>query len=162
MSRQLSLPVSTMSQWRVSRSTSAVVFLESLPNTLDHSPKSRLVVIITEVFVELADEVEEELAARAGERQVAELVQHHEVQPGELAGEPVAGTGIKAANSMAGIAKTRHMRTIAPSFRSQLCRPHACKQCGVRQLSLCCGLLLHPLEHQACRSSATVSVVLSE
>jgi hypothetical protein len=41
-----SLPVSTMWQWCVSRSSSAVVILAS-PKTLDHSAKSRLVVIIT-------------------------------------------------------------------------------------------------------------------
>ena len=41
-----SLPVSTMWQWCVSRSNSAVVIFAS-PNTLDHSAKSRLVVIIT-------------------------------------------------------------------------------------------------------------------
>ena len=41
-----SLPVSTMWQWWVRRSSSAVVIFAS-PNTLDHSAKSRLVVIIT-------------------------------------------------------------------------------------------------------------------
>ena len=40
------LPVSTMWQWCVRRSSSAVVILAS-PNTLDHSTKSRLVVINT-------------------------------------------------------------------------------------------------------------------
>lgn len=44
--RWLSLPVSTMCQWCVSRSSRAVVIFAS-PNTLDHSAKSRLVVIIT-------------------------------------------------------------------------------------------------------------------
>ena len=48
LKRQLSLPVSTMSQWWVSRSRSAVVILAS-PKTLGHSPKARLVVTITEV-----------------------------------------------------------------------------------------------------------------
>ena len=43
--RWLSLPVSTMWQWCVSRSSSAVVIFAS-PNTLD-SAKSRLLVIIT-------------------------------------------------------------------------------------------------------------------
>jgi hypothetical protein len=46
--RQLPLPVSTMSQWRVIRSSSAIVILGS-PNTLGHSPNVRLVVMITEV-----------------------------------------------------------------------------------------------------------------
>ena len=46
--RQLSLPVSMMSQWCVSRSSSAVVILAS-PNTVGHSAKARLVVTITEV-----------------------------------------------------------------------------------------------------------------
>jgi hypothetical protein len=48
LKRQLSFPVSTMSQWCVRRSSSAVVILAS-PNTLGHSPKARLVVTITEV-----------------------------------------------------------------------------------------------------------------
>src|SRR6202011_4466332 len=48
LKRQLSLPVSMISQWWVSRSSSAVVILAS-PNTLGHSPKARLVVTMTEV-----------------------------------------------------------------------------------------------------------------
>ena len=46
LKRQLWLPVSTMWQWCVSRSSIAVVILASL-KTLAHSPKVRLVVIIT-------------------------------------------------------------------------------------------------------------------
>jgi adenylate cyclase len=46
LKRQLSLPVSTMSQWWVSRSSSAVVIL---PKTPGHSPKAKFVVTITEV-----------------------------------------------------------------------------------------------------------------
>ena len=48
LKRQLSLPVSTMSQWWVRRSSSAVVILAS-PKTLGHSPNVRLVVTMTEV-----------------------------------------------------------------------------------------------------------------
>jgi len=48
LKRQLSLPVSTMSQWWVSRSRSAVVIFAS-PKTEGHSPKARLVVTMTEV-----------------------------------------------------------------------------------------------------------------
>jgi Fic family protein len=48
LKRQLSLPVSMMSQWRVRRSSSAVVILAS-PNTCGHSAKSRLVVTRSEV-----------------------------------------------------------------------------------------------------------------
>ena len=48
LKRQLSFPVSTMSQWWVSRSRSAVVILAS-PKTLGHSPNARLVVTITDV-----------------------------------------------------------------------------------------------------------------
>ena len=48
LKRQLSLPVSTMSQWWVRRSSSAVVILGS-PKTLGHSPKARLVVTTSEV-----------------------------------------------------------------------------------------------------------------
>lgn len=46
--RQLSLPVSTMSQWWVRRSSSAVVIFAS-PKTVGHSPNARLVVTMTEV-----------------------------------------------------------------------------------------------------------------
>ncbi len=49
LKRQLSLPVSIISQWWVVRSSSAVVILGS-PNTVGHSPNARLVVMITEVF----------------------------------------------------------------------------------------------------------------
>ena len=42
LKRQLSLPVSRMSQWWVSRSSSAVVILGSA-KTLGHSAKARLV-----------------------------------------------------------------------------------------------------------------------
>jgi hypothetical protein len=49
LKRQLSLPVSTMSQWWVRRSSSAVVILAS-PNTWGQSAKARLVVISREVF----------------------------------------------------------------------------------------------------------------
>jgi len=48
VNHQLSLPVSTMSQWWVSWSSEAVVIFAS-PNTLGHSPKARFVVTITEV-----------------------------------------------------------------------------------------------------------------
>ena len=48
LKRQLSLPVSTISQWWVRRSSSAVVILAS-PKTLGHSPKARLVVTMIEV-----------------------------------------------------------------------------------------------------------------
>ena len=46
LKRKDSLPVSTMWQWCVSRSNSAVVILAS-PNTADHSEKLKLVVITT-------------------------------------------------------------------------------------------------------------------
>jgi hypothetical protein len=48
LKRQLSLPVSTMSQWWVRRSNKAVVIFGS-PNTLGHSPKARFVVTRIEV-----------------------------------------------------------------------------------------------------------------
>src|SRR5277367_4838474 len=49
LNRQLSLPVSMMSQWWVRRSSMAVVILAS-PNTWGQSAKARLVVISSEVF----------------------------------------------------------------------------------------------------------------
>src|SRR5213083_392096 len=48
LKRQLSLPVSMISQWWVRRSSSAVVILGSL-KTLGHSPKARFVVTMIEV-----------------------------------------------------------------------------------------------------------------
>ncbi len=48
LKRQLSLPVSTMSQWWVRRSSRAAVILAS-PNTLGQSPNARLVVTMIEV-----------------------------------------------------------------------------------------------------------------
>ena len=48
LNRQLSLPVSTISQWWVRLSRSAVVILAS-PKTLGHSAKSRLVVTMMDV-----------------------------------------------------------------------------------------------------------------
>ena len=46
--RQLSLPVSMMSQWWVRRSSRAVVIFGS-PNTDGHSPKGKFVVMAIEV-----------------------------------------------------------------------------------------------------------------
>jgi len=52
-----------------------VVILAS-PNTLGHSPKARLVVTtMGRALVEPADEMEQQLAAGLGERQVAEFVE---------------------------------------------------------------------------------------
>ena len=48
LNRQLSLPVSTISQWWVRRSRSAVVILAS-PKTLGHSAKARFVVTTMDV-----------------------------------------------------------------------------------------------------------------
>src|SRR6185437_15018909 len=47
-------------------------------------------------LVEAADQVEEELAAGLGEGQIAELVEHDEVEPGQVIGQPplAAGTGL--------------------------------------------------------------------
>ena len=90
MKRQLSLPVSTMSQWCVSRSSSAVVILAS-PNTLGHSPKARLVVTMIEVLlVEPADQVEQQLPAGLREGQVAELVEDDQVDARQLVGDAAA------------------------------------------------------------------------
>jgi len=44
-------------------------------------------------FVELADEVKQELATRLRERQVAEFVEHHEVEPSETIGDVALTAG---------------------------------------------------------------------
>jgi hypothetical protein len=79
MKRWDSLPVSTMWQWCVSRSSSAVVILAS-PNTLDHS----LEVQVggdhhAGVLVELAQQVEQQGAAGLAEGQVAQFIQDDQV-----------------------------------------------------------------------------------
>jgi hypothetical protein len=65
LKRQLSLPVSMMSRWRVKRSSSALVILAST-KMLGHSPKARLVVTMMEVRSELADQMEQQLTAGLG------------------------------------------------------------------------------------------------
>jgi hypothetical protein len=45
------------------------------------------------LLVEAADEVEEQLAAGLGERQVAEFVEDDEVEPGEVVGEAALPSG---------------------------------------------------------------------
>jgi len=51
-------------------------------------------------LIEPADEVEEKLATGLGERQIAEFIQHDEVHPGQMLGEPtlssIAGLGLEA------------------------------------------------------------------
>ena len=47
------------------------------------------------LFVELADQVEQQLSARSGERQVAQFVEDHDVKPAELGGH---GTGLADAS----------------------------------------------------------------
>lgn len=49
LNRQLSFPVSRMSQWCVSRSSRAAVILVSPPKTDGHSAKLRFVVMNTDV-----------------------------------------------------------------------------------------------------------------
>ena len=55
-------------------------------------------------LVEPADEVEQKLAAGLGERQIAEFVQHDEVHPGQVLGEPAltsaAGLGLEAVDEV--------------------------------------------------------------
>jgi hypothetical protein len=85
LKRPLSLPVSMMSQWCVSRSSMAVVIL----GVAEHlrpvgegqigSDQQR------RILMELADQVEQQLAAGLAERQVAEFVRHtHPAKPGRL------------------------------------------------------------------------------
>ena len=79
LKRKLSLPVSRMWQWWVSRSSSAVVILAS-PKTL--GPLAEAQVGGDDdagALVELAEQVEQQGAARGAERQVAELVEDHEI-----------------------------------------------------------------------------------
>ena len=47
------------------------------------------------LLVEPADQVEEQLSAGLGEREMAELVQHHEVEPGEVVGEAALAAGAR-------------------------------------------------------------------
>jgi|SRR6187402_2993331 len=81
MRRQLALLVPTMSQ--MGKAVEQGGGHLGIADTVGHSPNSRLLVI-TEALVEFADEVEQQLAAGAGERQAAELVEHDEDEPGKL------------------------------------------------------------------------------
>ena len=47
-------------------------------------------------FVELADQVEQQLATRARERQISKLIEHHQVEPRELSrqGPALADPGL--------------------------------------------------------------------
>ena len=80
MKRQLWFPVSRMSQWQVRGD--------------DHRGS----------LVETADEMEQQLTAAFGEGQVAEFVEHHQIDPRELVGEPsgfsVAGVGFEAVDQV--------------------------------------------------------------
>ena len=87
LKRQLSLPVSMMSQWWVRRSSSAVVILAS-PNTVAQSAKARLVVTMIEVrsYSRLI-RWNSSWPPTLGERQIAELVEHEEIDPREPVGD---------------------------------------------------------------------------
>ena len=63
------------------------------PNTLGHSPKARLVTNDGGALIELADQMEEQLAAGLSERQIAELVEHDEIHAGEIFGKPPLPVG---------------------------------------------------------------------
>src|SRR5271166_2864486 len=92
LKRQLSLPVSTMSQWWVRRSSSAVVIFGS-PKTLGHSPKARLGDDDRRSLVEPADEMEQQLPAGLSKGEIAEFVEDHEVEAREVIGEPSLAAG---------------------------------------------------------------------
>jgi hypothetical protein len=82
-----------ISQWWVRRSSNAVVILAS-PNTLGHSPKARLVVTNDGgALIELADQMEAQLAAGLRKGQVAELVEDDEIHAGEIFGKPALPVG---------------------------------------------------------------------
>jgi len=61
-------------------------------------------------LVKSTDQVEEQLAAGVGEGQIAEFVEHDEVEPGKVIGEPAlpttAGLGLLAVDEVDGGAKT--------------------------------------------------------
>jgi len=81
-----------ISQWWVRPSSNAVVILAS-PNTLGHSPKARLVTNGGGALIELADQMEEQLAAGLRKGQVAELVEDDEIHAGEIFGKPALPVG---------------------------------------------------------------------
>jgi hypothetical protein len=87
LKRQLSLPVSRMSQWWVRRSSSAVVILASA-KTLGHSAKGEVGRQHDRgAFVKPADQVEQHLPAADRERQIAELIENDEIGADQLVGE---------------------------------------------------------------------------
>ena len=93
MKRQLSFPVSMMSQWWVSRSSIAVVDF----GVAEHlRPIGEGEVRGDEqgrVLVKLADQVEQELSAGLAERQIAQLVDDDDVVSQQLLGQPATAAG---------------------------------------------------------------------
>lgn len=84
LKRQLSLPVSRVSQWWVSRSSKDVIILAS---------------------------VEQHLPAAQRQWQVAELVEHHEIGADQFGGEPSGaadpGLGLELVDDVDGIKENR-------------------------------------------------------
>ena len=62
-------------------------------------------------LVEPAYQVEQQLAARLGERQIAEFVEHHQIDAGELLGQPAgdagAGLGLQTVDQVDDIEEAR-------------------------------------------------------
>ena len=77
LKRQLSLPVSMMSQRCVRRSSMAVILAS--PNSCANRRRRDYRDQERRVFVELADQVEQQLATGLAERQVAEFVDDDEI-----------------------------------------------------------------------------------
>ena len=90
LKRQLSLPVSMMSQWWVSRSSmdfGVAEHLRPIGECQIGGDQQR------GVFVEFADQVEQQLAARLAERQIAEFIDDDEIVAQQLLGQPATTTG---------------------------------------------------------------------
>ena len=80
LKRQFSMPASTISQWWVSRSRRALVFRASE----DSGPFSEIWVACDEdggASLEFADEMQQELRAGLGEREVAQIASRMRKQP---------------------------------------------------------------------------------
>jgi hypothetical protein len=88
LKRQDSVPVSMMWARWVRRSTTALARRGS-GKILVHSPKGRLVVTISEALVALGDHLEDELGRSLGQRQVAELIEQQQLDPGVAGDDPL-------------------------------------------------------------------------
>jgi hypothetical protein len=88
LKRQLSFPVSTVSQWCVKRSKQRARHLGVYENARPFAKSKIGRYDDRSAFIKLADQVEQQLTAGLGKGEIAEFVEDNEVPPGEIFGDP--------------------------------------------------------------------------